>query len=519
MSNPRAISPAPVAQRDIVLTTFDARWIHASFGLRYLRANLGALESRSEILEFTTTTWPLDALEAILARAPRIVGVGVYIWNAVESLALVKLLRRVAPEITVVLGGPEVSHETAEQEIAQLAHYVVQGEGDLAFASLCEAILEGRPPADKIVASQPPPIETLQFPYRLYDAHDLAHRVIYVEASRGCPFRCEFCLSSLDRSVRAFDLDALVEQLADLWDRGARQFKFVDRTFNLREDTTTRLLNFFLERAADGVFAHFEMVPDRLPEGLRELIRQFPPGTLQFEVGIQTFEPAVAKRIQRRQNYEKLADNLRFLREETGVHVHADLIVGLPGESPETFADGFDHLVALAPQEIQVGILKRLRGTPIVRWDEEFEVVWSPDPPYELVANRLFDFAMMQRMRRFSRYWDLVGNSGRFRATLPHLWSQSTPFHGFLGFADWLWETTGATSKLSPMRLNALLFRYLGQSLAPEQFGPALAADWSRMGRHDVPAYLHPWGDIAVRDADAPQAEAPARQSRFVRPA
>ena len=157
---------------------------------------------------------------------------------------------------------------------------------------------------------------------------------------------------------------------------------------------------------------------------MREIIAKFPPGALQFEVGIQTFNEEVGQLISRRQNYEKLADNFHFLRRETGVHIHADLIVGLPGETLESFAAGFDRLIALGPQEIQVGILKRLRGTPIVRHDAEWQMIYNPHPPYEILQNKLIDFATMQRLRRFARYWDLVGNSGNFIETTPLIWSR-----------------------------------------------------------------------------------------------
>ena len=155
------------------------------------------------------------------------------------------------------------------------------------------------------------------------------------------------------------------------------------------------------------------------------MIARFPPGALQFEVGVQTFNAEVAERISRRQDYARLEDNLRFLREQTGVHIHADLIAGLPGESLESFAAGFDRLVALGPHEIQVGILKRLRGTPIVRHDAEWQMVYNPHPPYEILQNRLIDFATMQKLRRFARYWDLVGNSGNFVETTPLIMEQS----------------------------------------------------------------------------------------------
>lgn len=504
-----------VDRRDVVLATYVARWIHSAFGLRYLKANLGELESRSTILEFTSDASAADAAEAILLHRPRLVGLGVYIWNVREVTELVAVLKRVAPEVVIVLGGPEVSHELDDQPVVELADFVVTGEGDLTFPRLCEAILHGDAPAEKIVAGAPPAVEDLALPYRLYDDRDVAHRVIYVEASRGCPFRCEFCLSSLDRGVRSFDLEPFLDEMASLWDRGARQFKFVDRTFNLREETTVRILEFFLERAEHGAFAHFEMIPDRLPDGLRDVIAKFPAGTLQFEVGIQTFDPDVAKRISRRQNYEKLSDNLRFLRDETSVHVHADLIVGLPGETLETFGHGFDQLVELGPQEIQVGILKRLRGTPIVRWDEEFEVVWSPEPPYEILANRQFDFSRMQEMKRFARYWDLVANSGRFVTVLPALWTGRSPFREFFEFSNHLWDDIGRTHGISPMLLFEKIFRWSqARGIDPESIGPALAEDWARMGRHDVPRWLRPWREIAEQRAEP--ADGPARQSRFL---
>jgi radical SAM superfamily enzyme YgiQ (UPF0313 family) len=272
----------------------------------------------------------------------------------------------------------------------------------------------------------------------------VAHRIIYVEASRGCPFTCEFCLSSLDIPVRQTPLLSFLGEMQQLLDRGVRQFKFVDRTFNLNIATSRAILEFFLERHRPGNFYHFEMIPDRLPDALREIIARFPPWRAAIRGRNQTFNPDVAGRIQRRQNYERLEDNLRFLREQTGVHIHADLIAGLPGESVESFASGFDRLAALRPQEIQVGILKRLRGTPIVRHDAEWQMVYNPHPPYEILQTRTIDFTAMQKLRRFARYWDLVGNSGNFVETTPLIWSATgLPFNSFMQWSEWLHTRTG----------------------------------------------------------------------------
>ena len=263
---------------DIVLTTLNARYIHAAFGLRYLMANLGPLRERAALVEFDINQKTTDMLESILAQEPRIVGVGVYIWNAEPALRLVSDLKRLRPDVTVIVGGPEVSHEVERQEICRLADYVVTGEADLAFAELCQKLLGGTRPLTHVIAAPLPQLEQLTLPYEVYGAQDVAHRMIYVEASRGCPFRCEFCLSSLDVPVRNVPVETFLVEMQKLLDRGVRHFKFVDRTFNLNLNIGRRILEFFGERYQPGLFLHFEMIPDRLPEALREPIRQFPPG-------------------------------------------------------------------------------------------------------------------------------------------------------------------------------------------------------------------------------------------------
>jgi hypothetical protein len=301
-----------------------------------------------------------------------------------------------------------------------------------------------------------PPAE-LVFPYALYTAADLAHRVIYVEASRGCPFECEFCLSALDHHVRQFPLDRFLAAMQSLLDRGARRFKFVDRTFNLDLQAARAILEFFRRRYQPGLFLHFEMIPDRLPATLREIIVQFPAGAIQFEVGLQTFNEEVAARIQRRQDNAKAVENLRWLREQTGVHLHADLIAGLPGEDVASFAAGFDRLVALRPHVIQVGILKRLRGALIARHDAEWQMLYNPAPPYDILQNRLIDFPTMQRLKRFARYWEIVINRDHFPEAAP-----LRSFAAFLKFSDWLYAETGQTHGIARARLAELLRRYLG---------------------------------------------------------
>lgn len=469
---------------DIVLATLNARYAHASLGLRCLRANLGRLRERSAIREFVIGQKTEEIAEKLLAERPRIVGLGVYIWNVEECTRLVAQLKVLAPDVLVVLGGPEVSHESAGQRICALADYVVTGWGDVTFAQLCETLLVGERPATRILPGLQPPLAELALPYGEYTDEDIRQRHLYVEASRGCPFKCEFCLSALDKTAWPFPLEAFLGELETLWQRGARQFKFVDRTFNLKIDASLAILDFFLARLEaapdDPPFLHFELVPDHLPERLKAGIVKFPAGTLQFEIGIQTFDPEVQARISRRQKNDVAEENLRWLRQHSAAHLHVDLIAGLPGEDVARFAAGFDRLVALAPHEIQFGILKRLRGAPIARHTQTHALRFNPDPPYNILATDVIDFATMQRLSRFARYWDIVANSGRYSRTLPRLLG-ATPFARFLAFSDWLYETTGQTHALAHERLVHLMHDYFAQVLG-EDAAADLAADYHGAG-------------------------------------
>jgi len=497
---------------EIVLAAFTARFHHCAFGLRYLQANLGELESHSTVLEFDLEKSPIDVAEAILRLSPRIVGLSVHIWNVHLCEQLISLLKALRPELVVVVGGPEVSFPQEMAPAGLLADHVICGEGDIAFRDLCLAILQGQR-SPKLIVPVLPDLAQLQLPYRLYSDSDLAHRTVYVESSRGCPFSCEFCLSSLDVPVRRFPLITLLAEMQKLLDRGLLGFKFVDRTFNVDRTSAAAILDFFLERYRPGLFLHFEVIPDCLPVELRQRLKKFPAGTLQLEIGIQTFSEEVAARIGRRQNNALAEENLQWLRHETHAHLHADLIAGLPGESIESFAAGFDRLYRLRPHEIQLGILKRLRGAPISRHTAAWGMVYSSDPPYEVLQTSAVSFDAMQEVRRFARYWDLVGNSGHFIRSLSLLLAKS-PWANFSSFSRWLYERTGRTYGIALPRLFELVFDYLGRTM---QAGEALAEDYLRPGRRDLPAVLAPHAQaLAYRSPAIVPPQSAVRQRRHI---
>ena len=444
----------------IILTTLNARYMHTAFGLRYLYANLGDLQSSACIEEFTIQQRPIDIAEKLLKMRPDIIGIGVYIWNVSEVTRTVELLKQISPETIIILGGPEVSYLPDKPAVVDLADYIIMGAAEKSFRELCQLILSGNKPVDREVQSDELPLDQLQLPYQFYTDEDIKNRLIYVEASRGCPFKCEFCLSSLDKTSKPFELGLFLDEMDVLFQRGARNFKFIDRTFNLKVSSSIAILEFFLERMVDDLYLHFEVVPDNLPDKLKAVIARFPEHALQFEIGVQTFDENIQCLISRKQNNKKTCENLLWLREHTNAYIHADLIFGLPSDTLNNFAKSFDRLVSLKPHEIQLGILKRLRGVPLNRHNEEYQLRYNPESPYNILCTRDIDFDTMQRVNRFARYWDMIANSGRFKNTLPLILGDSA-FERFMKLSDSLYHSAGSTWKISQQRLFVLIFEAL----------------------------------------------------------
>ncbi len=274
-------------------------------------------------------------------------------------------------------------------------------------------------------------------------------------------------------------------------------------------------MEFFLERLDENLFLHFELIPDHLPEPLKEMIKRFPEGSLQFEIGVQSFNPEVQHNISRRQNNQKSCDNILWLSNESHAHMHTDLIIGLPGEDINSLQQSFDKLVNLTPHEIQVGILKRLRGTPLIRHTEAYQLRFNPHPPYNILSTSTLDFATMQRLTRFTRYWDLIANSGRFSHTLPLLLGKA-PFDNFLALSDWLFATTRQTHKIA----LAKLFEYLHHGLLTlfdldkALLEKSLLGDFKRSGIKGYPKFL---GEAHSQEgAGSAQANRPKRQARHL---
>lgn len=481
--------------KKIILSTLNSRYTHTSIALRYLYANLKELQEDAKIMEFSINDAVQTIAQKILADNPTIIGIGVYIWNASQVHELIHVIKKVSPKTKIILGGPEVSHEPFRVNFDS-ADFIIQGEGDLAFYELCKNILQNSEPREKIIKMGMPSLKNLKLPYRFYTDDDIKNRYIYVEASRGCPFECEFCLSSMDEKVRSFNLDELLEEFELLWQRGARAFKFIDRTFNLNIKTANRLLDFFLEKTPP-YFAHFEVVPDHFPDSLKEKISKFPDGALQLEIGIQTLNPIIANNISRPLKLDKIKENIKFLEQETKAHIHLDLIVGLPGESLESFGANLDELAGLSSCEIQIGILKKLSGTYINRHDIEHGMIYSDIPPYDILQNSQLSFNDIGIMKRFSRFWDLTYNSGNFKKSVKLIWQEESVFENFYDFSLWIYTQTDSTWQISLQRLGELLFTYLHEikKIEAKLIAEYMLDDLMKLQGRTIPIYLKPYAD------------------------
>jgi radical SAM superfamily enzyme YgiQ (UPF0313 family) len=456
----------------ILLTTINAKWIHPSLALRLLKANLGSLEQDCEILEFALRQPVGEKVRAIQSRRPRVLGISVSIWNHIPTMELLGALEgewagppedRSRP--VVVLGGPEASYLPEEAEIFRRADYVIRGEGEESFRRLCAVLLGGAaegPGSPRFINGVPAELAGIRQAYHYYSDEDLTRKLVYVEASRGCPFHCDFCQSAAE-TPREFPLEPFLAEMDLLIKRGARDFKFLDRSFNADLSRALGIMDFFLRRIEAGqggtgvrehrpLCVHFEMVPGLFPPELREKLRRFPAGTLRLEIGIQTLNPQVSARINRPGDGEAALELLRFLGEKTKAVVHADLIAALPGEDIDSFARGFDRLwLALSGPaqraadtespplipgfEIQLGILKLLPGTPLARRRGPWGMVFSPAPPYEALSTAALPGPELDRIKNFARFWEILVNRRPF-PELPIAPAGEAVFRRFMDLAD-----------------------------------------------------------------------------------
>ncbi|ELK42704.1 B12-binding domain-containing radical SAM protein [Brevibacillus agri] len=448
----------------IVLSTLNAKFIHSSLALRYLRSYAQKAFPGIELVEYTINDVTLNIVADIYKRQPDIVAFSCYIWNIRETLDVIRNLKKVCPDVAVILGGPEVTYDADEwMKKHPEIDVIAIGEGEQTFLELLqayqEAKAEGKPPRLRDVAgiayrddeyvrfsaprAQIEEMDTIPSPYADH-LDELNNRVVYFEASRGCPFKCQYCLSSIEDGVRYFSLERVKEDLLRLIRHGVKTIKFVDRTFNINKKYAMEIFQFLIDNHNGTVF-QFEITADILRADVLDFLTEnAPPGIFRFEIGVQSTNDETNRLVQRIQRFDRLARTVTQIKESGKIDQHLDLIAGLPEEDYQSFRKTFNDVFALRPEELQLGFLKMLRGTGVRARAANHGYVFMDEAPYEILGNNVLSFADMQKIKRVEDVLEKYWNAHRMDLTLEWLLANQfeTPFDFFQTFGDY-WEQQG----------------------------------------------------------------------------
>ncbi|MED1600953.1 B12-binding domain-containing radical SAM protein [Alkalihalophilus marmarensis] len=441
-----------------VVTTLNAKYIHTCLALRCLKA-YAEPEFPIEMVEYTIKDPVMNIVSDLFERKPDVIGFSCYIWNIEETLKVIEMLKKVMPEVKIVLGGPEVSYDTKDWlEMTPDADFIVVGEGEETFKQLLEELsttakyhmvfgLAYRK-GEEVIINAPRPklkLDEVPTPYRFdEDLDGLSKRVTYFETSRGCPYSCQFCLSSIEVGVRYIDIDRVKSDLLYLIENGAKLIKFVDRTFNIKRDYALEIFQFLIDNHQGCVF-QFEITADIMrPEVLSFLNEHAPKGIFRFEIGVQSTNDATNELVQRRQNFQKLTRTVTMVKEGGKIDQHLDLIAGLPEEDYNSFRNTFNDVFALRAEELQLGFLKMLRGTGLRLRADDHNYVYMNHAPYEILSNNILPFSDIVRIKRVEDVLEKYWNAHRMDTTVEYLVEKvfDSPFDFFQEFGDF-WESKG----------------------------------------------------------------------------
>ncbi|GLY10671.1 B12-binding domain-containing radical SAM protein [Pseudobacillus badius] len=444
---------------NVVLSTLNAKYIHTNLAIRYLKA-FAEPDYHVELAEYTIKDPAINIVTDLYKRQPDILGFSCYIWNIEETIAVIKMMKKVLPHTRIVLGGPEVTYDVPYWlERVPEADFIVIGEGEETFKQLLDEI-EGQQDWSKVsgigyLENGKPKINPqrnkldlrhLPSPFRFEeDQAELSKRITYIETSRGCPFRCQFCLSSIEVGVRYFNREAIKEDIRYLMANGARTIKFVDRTFNISRSYAMEMFQFLIDEHVPGTVFQFEITADIMrPEVIEFLNQHAPKGLFRFEIGVQSTNDTTNELVMRKQNWSKLVRTVTMVKEGGKIDQHLDLIAGLPEENYHSFRKTFNDVFALRPEELQLGFLKMLRGTGLRIRAAEHDYIYMDHAPYEILGNNLLSFDDIVRIKQVEDVLEKYWNDHRMNETVEYLVTHffETPFDFFQSFGGY-WEKEG----------------------------------------------------------------------------
>lgn len=476
----------------IVLFTLNGSWSHSSLALRCLRAPLERAGYEVKLLEYTLRDRDAHVLEALYREQADLYSFSCYIWNLEPVLALAQNLHRLLPKSKIVLGGPEVSYATDRFDGMDAIDAIICGEGEEALPCLCNKIREGEP-FDRIVQGGLAPV--MQDEGILYRDGETAGSILYYESSRGCPFSCAYCLSSATHGVRMKRVEQVLADLESFEHLQVKRkiIKFVDRTFNADAGRANRIWRELLSDHFTGQF-HFEVCASLLNEESFEILKQFPKGKIRLEIGLQSTNPKTLEACARHIQSDRVIAAVKRIYQMGNVHVHLDLIAGLPYEDYESFAHSFDAAYGSC-NLLQLGFLKLLYGTRLREMEEEYGYVSLAQPPYTVLQSKWITYAQMQRLMHIAEVLERYLESGRFAHTLWYLDPlMPSPFGFWEGLSRYLEEIDPRPlQKLSQPDAFLYLLQYAKQALPnldESQLRKMLCADFTDGEHKNPPAFL-----------------------------
>lgn len=443
----------------IVAATLNAKYIHTNLAIRYLKAYAEPFHD-IEIAEYTIKDPTMNIVTDLFRKRPDVIGFSCYIWNIEETIKVVENIRKIMPDLKIVLGGPEVSYDVIYwlKRLPEI-DFIVMGEGEETFKQLLDELsgdmklenvhgigymLDNKPKINPV--RNKIDLRELPSPFRFEeDVPHLSKRVTYIETSRGCPFSCQFCLSSIEVGVRYFNREKIKDDIRYLMENGAKTIKFVDRTFNISRSYAMEMFQFLIDEHKPGTVFQFEITGDIMrPEVIEFLNKEAPPGIFRFEIGVQSTNDLTNELVKRRQNFEKLSRTVTMVKEGGKIDQHLDLIAGLPEENYDSFRQTFNDVFALGPEELQLGFLKMLRGTGLRIQAKEYGYIYMEHSPYEILSNNVIDFNDIVKIKQVEDVLEKYWNDHRMDHTVGYLTHHSfeTPFDFFQQFGTY-WDEQG----------------------------------------------------------------------------
>lgn len=434
----------------VLLAAVNAKYIHSNPAVYDLKAYAWKYRDSVSIAEYTINQTTDEILADIYRRSPDILCFSCYLWNISRVEQLVTEITKILPGTKIWLGGPEVSFDSVQTAARMPAVYgIMCGEGEETFLELMEYYHTGHPSAEEIKGivyrtnesevkvNAPRPVMDLSlvpFPYQ--DIDEFRNRIIYYESSRGCPFSCSYCLSSVDKCLRFRKMELVKKELGFFLEKKAVQVKFVDRTFNCRHDHAMEIWKYIKEHDNGVTNFHFEVAADLINEQEISLIQSMRPGLIQLEIGVQSTNAHTVREIRRTMNLDKLAYNVKQIRKNRNVHQHLDLIAGLPFEDYKSFSDSFNTVYAMKPDQLQLGFLKVLKGSLMHEKAKEYGLIYQDRPPYEVLCTNWLDYGDIIRLKQIEEMTEVYYNSGQFKNTMEHLVNEfAEPFEMYEALA------------------------------------------------------------------------------------